>query len=102
MCVDKGGEIIHKGQRVWDGKWNNREQGDCTKIMPFYEGSRNVAGEDISSDIFFCQLIPVPEAINRGFYGEFDMTVYEKQLTAVFPHGVCDYSQADRARPLDL
>ena len=102
MCVDHQGEIIHKGDHVWDGSWNGKEDGDCTKIMPFYEGSRNVAGEDISSDIFFCQLIPVRKAIESGFYGDFDMDPYQEELESVFPSGVCDYTQADRARPPNL
>lgn len=102
MCVDKEGEVIHKGPNVWDGAWNAKEDGKCTKIMPFYQGSRNVAGEDISSDIFFCQLIPVEQAINDRFYGELDMSPYQKELTEIFSKGVCDYRQADRARPQGL
>ncbi len=101
-CVDKKGHIIHQGDGVWDGAWNGKADGECTKIMPFFEGSRNVAGEDISGDIFFCQRIPVQQAIERGFYGDYDMTLYEKELSHIFPKGVCDYGQADRARPKNL
>jgi hypothetical protein len=71
-------------------------------LMPFYQGSRNVAGEDISSDIFFCSLIPVREAMNRGFYGEYDMSSYQGQLEEIFNQGVCDYSKPDRGRPAGL
>jgi hypothetical protein len=101
-CIDKEGEIIHQGDDVWDGSWNGKEDGLCSQIMPFYQGSRNVAGEDISSDIFFCQLIPVKQAIKEGFYGDYDMSIYQAKLEAIFPQGVCDYRQADRARPAGL
>lgn len=99
MCVDKQGEILFKGPSVWDGQWNEKEAGECTKLMPFYQGSRNVAGEDISSDIFFCQRIPISQAMKEGFYGDFDMDPYKEELESTFPQGVCDYRQADRARP---
>ena len=102
MCVDDLGEVIHKGEHVWDGSWNDKEDGECTKIMPFYQGSRNVAGEDISSDIFFCQLIPVRTAIQAGFYGDLKISPYQEALEITFPKGVCDYSQTDRARPANL
>ena len=102
MCIDKEGGILHKGKAVWDGAWNGKNQGACTQLMPFYQGSRNVAGEDISSDIFFCSLIPVREAINRGFYGEYDMNPYQARLEEIFSKGVCDYSKPDQARPAGL
>jgi hypothetical protein len=101
-CFDKKGEVLHQGETVWDGKWNGKAQGACTQLMPFYQGSRNVAGEDISSDIFFCSLIPVREAMNRGFYGEYDMGSYQGQLEEIFNQGVCDYSKPDRGRPAGL
>jgi hypothetical protein len=101
-CFDKKGEVLHQGETVWDGKWNGKAQGACTQLMPFYQGSRNVAGEDISSDIFFCSLIPVREAMNRGFYGEYDMSSYQGQLEEIFNQGVCDYSKPDRGRPAGL
>lgn len=102
MCINKEGGILHKGKAVWDGAWNGKNQGACTQLMPFYQGSRNVAGEDISSDIFFCSLIPVREAINRGFYGEYDMDPYQARLEEIFSKGVCDYSKPDQARPAGL
>ncbi|MFQ3170994.1 MAG: hypothetical protein ACI9DG_001024 [Oleispira sp.] len=101
-CFDKKGEVLHQGETVWDGEWNGKAQGACTQLMPFYQGSRNVAGEDISSDIFFCSLISVREAMNRGFYGEYDMGSYQGQLEKIFNQGVCDYSKPDRGRPAGL
>jgi hypothetical protein len=101
-CFDKEGEVLHQGETVWDGKWNDKAQGACTQLMPFYQGSRNAAGEDISSDIFFCSLIPVREAMNRGFYGEYDMGSYQGQLEEIFNQGVCDYSKPDRGKPAGL
>jgi hypothetical protein len=101
-CFDKKGEVLHQGETVWNGEWNGKAQGACTQLMPFYQGSRNVAGEDISSDIFFCSLIPVREAMIRGFYGEYDMSSYQGQLEEIFNQGVCDYSKPDRGRPAGL
>jgi hypothetical protein len=102
FCQSKDGEILHKGETVWDGAWNKKLDGECTKIMPFYQGSRNVAGEDISSDIFFCELIPIRKAIEAGFYGDYDMDPYQEKLEKIFSKGVCDYRQPDRARPDEL
>lgn len=102
MCIDKSGEILHKGKTVWDGAWNDKTDGECTKLMPFYQGSRNVAGDDIAGDVFFCTLIPVHQAISAGFYGENNMSPYQNELEKIFSKGVCDYSQPDRARPANL
>lgn len=102
ICFDKEGEILHKGNDVWDGEWNQKNKGECTKLMPFFKGSRNIAGEDISSDIFFCQLIPVRQAMEAGFYGDYDMDPYQDQLERIFSKGVCDYRQPDRSRPKEL
>ena len=102
LCQSSDKSILFKGPNVWDGAWNGKADGDCTKLMPFYQGTRNVAGEDISADVFFCTLIPVEQAIRDGFYGDFDMQIHQQQLEAIFPTGVCDYRQPDRARPINL
>jgi len=99
FCQGKDKEILYKGKNVWDGDWNGKPEGECTKLMPFYQSTRNVAGEDISSDVFFCTLIPVEKAIRDGLYGDYDMLVYKQTLEEIFPTGVCDYRQPDRARP---
>ena len=99
FCQGKDNEILFKGADVWDGDWNGKPEGECTKLMPFYQSTRNVAGEDISSDVFFCTLIPVEKAIRDGLYGDYDMLVHKQTLEEIFPTGVCDYRQPDRARP---
>lgn len=102
QCMDNEGNILHKGPDVWDGSWNGKEDGICTEKMPFYEGSRNVAGEDISSDIFFCQTISPEQAVKDGFYGDVDMTPHLETLKRIFPNGVCDYRLPDKARPTGI
>lgn len=102
LCLDKEGEILHQGESVWDGDWNGKDEGACAQKMPFYKGTRNVAGEDISSNVFFCQKIPVEQAIMDGFYGDYDMLIHADRLNSIFPQGVCDYRQEDAALPNGL
>lgn len=103
-CFCKSGEN-YEGPSVWAGILNNEPEGPCTKEFPLYSTSRILAGGDIKGDIFKCHLIPVEEAIDRGFYGDFvdkndDETI--ARLKAIFPDGVCDYSKGDVGRPEDL
>jgi hypothetical protein len=62
-----------------------------------------VAGGDIQGDIFKTYLIPVEEAIDRGFYDPVVLTPAQiARLNEIFPTGVADYSQGDVGRPADL
>ena len=70
--------------------------------MPFNQGSRQIAGESIAGNTFQCALIPVEQAIIEGFYGDIDASPYRQQLQTIFPNGVCDYRQPDRALPPEL
>ena len=99
-CFDNKGFVIASGSDVWDGDWNNRKAGKCQQHMPFYQTSRQVAGESVSGYTFQCQLITVAQAINNGFYQPLDIRPFQSQLEQIFPTGVCDYRQADKARPI--
>ena len=104
-CFNQEGHLIAEGPHVWDGAWNGREPGQCTQIYSYNTTSRMVAGGQIAGDIFKCHLISIEEAIDRGFYIITDRKFFEPYLTrlkAIFPQGVCDYSQPDMGRPLDL
>jgi hypothetical protein len=101
-CYNSKGELIAKSNDVWDGAWNNKEDGTCTKTYPPYKTSRMVAGENISGDIIKCQLQSIKQAIEKGVYLPIDMTEHQNRLEHIFPEGVCDYSKPDAGRPADL
>lgn len=99
-CFDVEGREIYRGSDAWDGILNDRPDGPCTEEFPIYSTSRIVAGGPISGDVFKCELQSVESAISRGLYGDvtFDTTEVER-LQAIFPTGVCDYTQGDSRRP---
>ena len=101
-CFCEDGSV-YSGPAVWDGILNDKDEGDCTKAFPLYSTSRIIAGGDIGGDVFKCHLISVEEAIDLGFYGDLPISdELQQQLEAIFPNGVCDYSQGDVGRPADL
>jgi len=62
-----------------------------------------VAGGDIKGDIFKTYLIPVEEAIARGFYDPIVLTEAQiERLNEIFPTGVADYSEGCVGRPEGL
>ncbi|RLF02327.1 MAG: hypothetical protein DRJ64_09485 [Thermoprotei archaeon] len=100
MCVDAEGNIIGEGPDAWDGILDDNEPGPCTSAFPLFSTSRIIAGGNMGGDVFKCQLIPVREAVERGFYDPVpidDETL--KRLEEIFPDGVCDYSKGDAGRP---
>lgn len=101
-CFGKKGNIIDRGDGVWDGEWNNRSDGSCTRVYPPLTNSREIAGAPNSGDVFKCHLQPVQKALHEGLYGDVDMQPYLAQLQDVFPSGVCDYRLGDAGRPVDL
>ncbi|GAB4119957.1 MAG: DUF6351 family protein [Rubrivivax sp.] len=99
-CFDLNGEPIARGAGVWDGILDNRPAGPCTQRFPLYGTSRTVAGAPIEGSIYRCALKPVAQAVADGTYGAWTPDATQlAQLNAIFPSGVCDYSQPDRARP---
>jgi hypothetical protein len=102
QCFSAEGEIIFQGENSWDGQWNNKNEGGCQKVFPMFSTSRIQAGGTWSGDMFKCQLMSVNRAISQGMYGQVNMENYQDKLEEVFPEGVCDYSQIDLGRPIDL
>jgi len=99
-CYDLAGQRIAGGDGVWDGILDQRPAGACTQRFPLYGTSRTVAGAPIEGSIYRCALKPVAQAIADGSYGNWVPNAAQReQLKLIFPQGVCDYSQPDRARP---
>jgi len=91
------------GPDVWDGILNDDPPGPGTMAFPPFSSPRMVAGGDIKGDIFKTHLIPVEEAIARGFYHPVVLTPAEiERLNEIFPTGVADYSQECVGRPEGL
>lgn len=101
-CFDANGHELFAGSSVWNGRWNLRESGPCQQRYPHYTDPRQQAGMRITGDVFNCRLQSVDEAIARGEYGRVDMRSRRAALMRIFPDGVCDYTQPDADRPLDL
>jgi hypothetical protein len=91
------------GPDVWDGVLNDDPPGPGTIAFPPFSSPRMVAGGDIEGDIFKAYLIPVAEAIERGFYDPVVLTTEQiERLNEIFPTGVADYSQGCVGRPEGL
>jgi len=99
-CFNTDGSLIAEGDGVWDGIINEQPAGACTQQFPTYKTSRMQAGGPIEGSIFKCALKPVSTALVDGTYGGWVPDSGEiDQLNAIFPQGVCDYSQPDQGRP---
>lgn len=98
-CLDETGKVINKGKNVWDGQWNDQPTGDCLALFPNFQSSRNVAGAPLTDTIFKCHLQNIEQAISKGIYGTLDMGPWKQRLDAIFPDGVCDYTQGDMGKP---
>lgn len=92
-----------RGPDVWDGILDDNPPGPGTAAFPPFSSPRMVAGGDIKGDILKTYLIPVEEAIARGFYDPVDLTQEQiDRLKEIFPTGVADYSQGCVGRPEGL
>jgi hypothetical protein len=100
-CFADGSEAL--GPDVWDSVLNDDPPGPGTIAFPPFSSPRMVAGGDIEGDIFKAYLIPVEEAIERGFYDPVVLTTEQiERLNEIFPTGVADYSQGCVGRPEGL
>jgi len=98
-CFGTDGALIARGDGVWDGVLDSQAAGTCTARFPMYGTSRIVAGAPLEGGIFKCALKPVDTALADGTYGSWHPGLAEIQkLKAIFPEGVCDYSQPDQGR----
>jgi hypothetical protein len=99
-CFNVLGGQIAAGSDVWDGILNDDPAGACTQEFPIHRSSRIVAGGPIEGGIFKCGLQSVDAAIAGGTYGAWVPSIAQRnRLVAIFPEGVCDWSQADQGRP---
>jgi len=99
-CFDQAGAEIARGAGVWDGVLDGGPPGACTAQFQIHSTSRRVAGGPFEQSLFKCRLIPVSQAIGRGFYGAWAPDAAQQAaLAAIFPQGVCDYSQPDAGLP---
>ena len=65
----QAGVEIARGAGVWDGILDSGAPGACTAQFQIHSTSRRVAGGPFEQSLFKCRLIPVSQAIGRGFYG---------------------------------
>ncbi len=99
-CFDIAGDVVAAGDGVWDGILDDGPLGTCADAFPTYSTSRVVAGGPLAGGIFKCALQPLDDAIAAGIYGSWVPDPVERAtLDAIFPTGVCDYSQGDVFRP---
>jgi hypothetical protein len=99
-CFNGQGQEIAAGDGVWDGILDAKPAGACTQRFPVYSTTRRVAGGPFEQSIFKCQLIPVDQAVGRGFYGQWAPTPEQvDRLETIFPEGVCDYTKPDAGLP---
>ena len=65
--------------------------GVCGEIYPAYATPRQVAGAPLTNDIVSCHLKPVDPADYQVDFTDEELAA----LGAIFPEGVCDWSQGD-------
>jgi hypothetical protein len=99
-CFNADGSEIAAGSDVWNGILDEQPPGTCSELFQLYSTSRIVAGGPFKGSIFKCQLKTVAEAIADGDYGVWvPAPLQQAQLEAIFPEGVCDFSQPDIGLP---
>lgn len=64
-------------------------QASCNQLFPYHRNPRVVAGGPTSSDVLKCQLRPLERSTHEVTFSDEQW----QRLEAVFPHGVCDWSQ---------
>jgi Tannase-like family of unknown function (DUF6351) len=99
-CFDGNGDEIAAGDGVWAGILDDGPLGACASQFPVYGTSRIAAGGPIRGSYFKCALKPVSQAITDGDYGVWMPSLPEQAaLSAIFPSGVCDFTQPDAGLP---
>ena len=95
-CFAADGTEMYSGDDVWSGILDGGPLGSCAAAFPVYSTSRIVAGGPFQGSIFKCELKSVAQAIADGDYGAWSPGPAEQaMLGAIFPSGVCDFSQPD-------
>ena len=94
-CFAADGQVIASGDDVW------QPQGLCRQSYPVLSNSRQQAGAPSHGLLLQCALMPIEQALARGDFGAVDMTPWLRELSQIFPDGMCDYQQLDLAYPPD-
>ena len=66
----------------------------CNMLYPAFSTPRMVAGEPLENNVLKCQLMPIDR---QSYKVKFTSSEYA-QLKAIFPQGVCDYSEPGLAK----
>ncbi len=88
-----------------DACWDNRQaqririeepqtfvgNSECNELYPAFPTPRQIAGAPLANNIVICQLRP----LMRESYTTFLTDEEWRELQAIFPEGVCDWSQGD-------
>jgi len=91
-CFGTDGTLIASGADVWDGILDDNATGRCLQEFEIYTTSRIEAGAPINGDRFDCDLVPVNQAIDEGYYGTWRPTAAQRaRLAEIFPTGVCAF-----------
>jgi len=116
-CWQTDGAEIASGDDVWNGaveligsgagadgvvpeEIDGVPVGECAAAFPLHSTSRIVAGGPVTGDVYKCHTQPVAQAIADGAYGDWVPSAQEQaRLEAIFPNGVCDYSQPSVGNP---
>ena len=104
-CFSNSGALIYRGADAYEGVYTEAtdDDGTCLEQFPIYGSPRSVAGEGLTGDTLKCQLKSVDGAVADGTYGAIAFSEAQlDRLKEIFPSGVCDYTQADAARPVSF
>ncbi len=86
-CFDVEGNVVDSGPDIYE------EEGPCRDDYPLGGTPRTVAGAPLVNNIAKCALVPVADAVASGTY-EVELTTEQvARLEALFPEGVCDWTQ---------
>ncbi|TFH75096.1 hypothetical protein E3V39_02880 [Gammaproteobacteria bacterium LSUCC0112] len=80
--------------RILNQSQADADQGRCNQLYPPHAGLRLVAGAPLSNDIMKCSLKPIDYDDYRVEFS----TDEKRRLEAIFPQGVCDWSQPGQAQ----
>lgn len=86
-CIPPTGPAIEGGWEVYD------EPGPCADAFPSLGDPRTASGAPLADDVLACQLVPVDEAVAADGYPVALTDGQVERLEAIFPDGVCDWSQ---------
>jgi hypothetical protein len=94
--------LLHKPAEAVDGCWKGPDEfiaerqtfdhtpsSRCNELFPSFAFPRYLAGAPLAADIIKCRLKPLDKKDYEISFEDADW----KRLSAIFPHGVCDWSK---------